>query len=146
MSFEDLEIQSNNKYVKVKPGVPQEMRILSEEPFVQVIHGFGKEKKECGGEHCLKCAGGDQKKQRFFVNVYNHTFKKVLIWEFGSMIAKQLKKISVTLKEEGRPLMDVDLKVEAEGSNMNTIYTVTPRGVSQPVPTGLVLHKLDLPF
>lgn len=146
MSFEDLEIINNSKYLRISPGEPHEVRVLSDSPSQRIIHGFGKEAAECGGDHCMKCTAGDEKKQRFYVNAYDHNSQKVMIWEFGSMIAKQLKKVSITLKEESRVLLDVDLKIEADGVKPNIKYTVTPRGVSKAIPTGLVLHKLDLPF
>jgi len=145
-SYEDLEIKTTGKYLKIDPSEAHDIRLLSEFPHVRMIHGFGKEAQECAGDHCTNCAGGIEAKQRFYVNVYDHNTKKVLVWEFGAMIAKQLKKIAVTLKEEGRIMLETDLKVEAEGADKNRKYTLTPRMAAKPVPTGLVLHKLDLPF
>lgn len=145
-SYEDLEIKSSGKYLKIDPSETHDVRLLSEFPHIRVVHGFGKEAMECRGETCGKCSAGEDAKQRFYVNAYDHNAHKVMVWEFGTMIAKQLKKIAVTLKEEGRVMLDVDLKVEAEGADKNRKYTLTPRMNSKPVPQGLVLHRLDLPF
>src|SRR5882724_5918876 len=114
----------------------------------RIIHGFAKEATNCDGPGCGECAAGHDAKQRFLVNIYDHNTQKVLIWEFGSMIAKQLKSLAITLKEEGKSLLDVDLKVEASGSSQNKKYMVTPRMTAKPVPIGLMLHLIsnELPF
>lgn len=143
MSFADLKIKSGGKFLKIESGEPHEVRLYSEDPVEKIIHGFGKEAEPCGGKGCLRCAEGSQPKQRFLVNVYDHGSQKVLVWEFGGMIAGQLKALAIALKEEGRSLMDVDLKVDATGSSKNKNYTVTPRMTSKMIPTGLVLYKLD---
>src|SRR5882724_7949749 len=119
MSFADLKIKSGGKYLKVDSGEPHDVRLYSEEPMERIIHGFAKEATNCDGPGCGECAAGHDAKQRFLVNIYDHNTQKVLIWEFGSMIAKQLKSLAITLKEEGKSLLDVDLKVEASGSSQN---------------------------
>ena len=146
MSFVDLKIKSGGKFLKVESGEPHDVRLYSETPFERNMHGFGKEGAECGGKVCGRCAEGSEVKQRFLVNIYDHNTQKVMVWEFGTMIAMQLKKLAIALQEEGRTLLDVDLKVDATGSQQSKKYTVTPRMSSKPVPTGLVLYKLDLPF
>lgn len=149
MSFADLKIKSGGKYLKVEAGEPRDIRLYSEDPAEKLIHGFGKEAQACTGKMCVRCSEGSEAKQRFMVNVYDHNSQRVAIWEFGGMIAGQLKGIAIALKEEGRSLMDVDLKVDATGSSQNKKYIVTPRMTAKPVPTGLVLYKLDnsdLPF
>lgn len=143
MSFADLKIKSSGKFLKIEAGEPHDIRLYSEDPVEKIIHGFGKEAEPCGGTGCLRCAEGSEAKQRFLVNIYDHGVQKVLIWEFGGMIAGKLKALAIALKEEGHSLMDVDLKVDATGSSKNKVYTVTPRMSSKPVPTGLVLYKLD---
>lgn len=149
MSFADLKIKTSGKFLKVEAGEPHEIRLYSEDPVEKVVHGFGKEAKPCEGKGCSLCAQGVKPKQRFLVNVYDHGEQKVLVWEFGAMIAGQLKTLAISLKEEERSIMDVDLKVDAEGSSMNKVYKVTPRMTSKPVPTGLVLYTLEtneIPF
>ncbi len=143
MSFADLKIKSGGKFLKIESGEPHDIRLYSEDPVEKIIHGFGKEAVPCAGKMCPKCLEGSEAKQRFLVNIYDHGAQKVLVWEFGGMIASQLKALAIALKEEGRSLMDVDLKVDATGSSQNKKYTVTPRMTSKLVPTGLVLYKLD---
>lgn len=143
MSFADLKIKSGGKFLKIEPGEPRDVRLYSEDPMEKHIHGFGKEAVQCSGKICSRCAEGSEVKQRFLVNAYDHTSEKVVIWEFGAMIAMQLKALAIALKEEGRSIMDIDLKVDATGSNQNKKYTVTPRMTAKQVPTGLVLYKLD---
>jgi hypothetical protein len=149
MGYGDIEIKSNGKFLRIESGQPQDVRILDESPTVKVVHGFGKDAVSCTGEGCFKCQDGSEAKQRFTTNVYNHTTKRVMIWEFGTGIAKKLKELDKSLSEEGKTLMTVDLKVDATGSNMTKKYSVTPRMTTKPIPEGLVLHKLDrddLPF
>lgn len=148
MSFSNLKIKSNGKFLKIEPGDPHDVRLYSEEPIERIIHGFAKEATVCDGPKCALCAGGQDAKQRFLVNVYDHNTQKVMIWEFGPMVGKQLKAISITLGEEGKSLLDVDLKVEASGSEKNKKYIVTPRMTAKLVPAGLMLHLIssDLPF
>src|SRR5690242_7970810 len=148
MSFSRIQIKSEGKFLKIESGQPHDLRLLDEAPVEKMQHGFGKEAIHCTGDTCLKCVDGDAPKQRFAVNVYDYNSKKVLIWEFGASIAKQLKAIDGTLEEEGKKIIQVDLKVDATGSNQNKKYSVTPRMTSKIVPDGLILHKLDvgLPF
>lgn len=151
MGYGDIEIKTVGKFLKIEAGVPRDVRILNDTPGQKLLHGFGKETVPCGGEGCLICEKGTEPvRQRFVTNVYDFTTKRVLLWEFGSMIAKQLKKIDESLSEENKKITDVDLKVEATGSGMNTKYSVTPRMSSKQVPPGLTLHpfgdKEEIPF
>jgi hypothetical protein len=149
MGYGDLDIKTSGKFLRIESGQPQDVRILEESPSVKVVHGFGKDAVSCTGEGCFKCADGSEAKQRFATNVYNHTTKKVMVWEFGTGIAKKLKELEKSLGEEGKNLLNVDLKVDATGSNMTKKYSVTPRMTAKPIPPDLVLHKLDkddLPF
>ncbi len=149
MSFSDLKIKSTGKYLRIESGEPHDIRLFSETPVEKLMHGFGKDADQCTGLGCAHCAEGKEVKQRFLVNVYDHNVQKVMVWEFGAMIAKQLKSLANTLEEEEKTLLDVDLKVDATGSNQSKKYMVTPRMSSKTVPTGLVLYKLDasdLPF
>jgi hypothetical protein len=134
MSYGDVEIRSNSKYLKIESGTPHDIRLLSESPKCSMVHGFGPEKIDCIGPVCFKCAAGDEVKQRFSAQVWDWTVKRRLEWEFGAAIAKQLKSIDQTLAEEGKQITEVDLKVEAEGSNMQKKYRVTPRMTSKPLP------------
>lgn len=148
MSFSDMEIRNTGKFLKIESGQPRLLRILEESPTVKILHGFGKEATTCAGEHCMECAAGREPSQRFTVNVYSHDFKKVMLWEFGSGIGKQLKEIAKTMKSQDLDITEVDLTVSATGSNMTKKYMVQPMVKSKPVPEGLALHKTDqdIPF
>jgi hypothetical protein len=138
MSYGDMEIKSNSKFLKIESGVPHDIRLLDKSPEEKVIHGFGKDSTICDGEGCAECAAGDQAKQRFTANVYDHTVKRQMSWEFGAAIAKQLKAIDTTMSEEGKKITDIDLKVEATGQNMSKKYMVTPRMSAKPLPDGII--------
>lgn len=146
--FNDLNIKIKSKFLKIESGQPQDVRILQDTPNESIRHGFGATATNCEGNECSLCAEGHDQVQRFFVNVYNHTIKKVQVWEFGSGIAKQIKSIAKTVEEDNKSLLDVDLKIEAEGSGLSKKYKVTPRMTSKEVPEGLKLLPLDgeIPF
>lgn len=149
MGFSDLKINSSSSFLKIESGQPQDVRILQETPMERFIHGFGKEEQECTGEDCPLCADPEnQARQRFAINVYNHALKKVMAWEFGPSIAKQLQSIAKAMEEEKKNLMDIDLRVDAEGSNLAKRYKITPRMTSKDIPGGLKLLPLkgELPF
>lgn len=143
MNISDIKIKSTGKYLRIESGEPHDLRILSEDIIERMVHGFGKDSTICGGASCFKCAGAIEIKQRFFVNTYDHTVQRVMIWEFGPGIAKKLIGIANTLKEEGRTLQQVDIKVEARGTGLNKKYEVTPRMSAKEIPTGLVFHKIE---
>jgi hypothetical protein len=138
MSYGNIEIKSNSKFLKIETGTPHDLRLLSESPTVKQQHGFGKEAVDCEGEGCGKCAEGSEVKQRFSAEVYDFLVKRVMTWEFGPAVAKQLKAIDQTLNEEGKKITSVDLKVEASGAMMNKKYMVTPRMTAKPLPEGVI--------
>jgi len=138
MSYTDIEIKSNNKFLKIESGVPHDIRLLNDTPDEKMIHGFGKDAIPCDGNGCAECAGGSEAKQRFSANVYDFTVKRAMLWEFGAAIAKQLKAIDTTLSEEGKRITQIDLKVEATGQNMQKKYMVTPRTTGKPLPDDVI--------
>lgn len=138
MSYADVEIKSNSKFLKIESGIPHDIRLLDETPEENIVHGFGKDAITCQGEGCTECLTGDEPRQRFSCTVYDHTVKRKLTWEFGAAIGKQLKAIDTTMSEEGRKITGIDLKVEATGEKMSKKYMVTPRMSAKPLPEGIV--------
>ena len=139
----DQDIKVNTKFLKIEAGDPHDIRLLDVEPVEIYNHQVPNSKPiMCEGAGCPSCEKGDEPRQRFLCNVYDFNTKKVKIFEYGSMIGKQLKEIYKTLLEENRKITDVDLKVSATGSNLTKRYQITPRGTSKPVPAGLQLHDL----
>lgn len=145
--YADSEIKQTSKYLKIESGEPHDLRLLNTEPAETFEHFSPGGSIECKGDMCAACQDGDEPQQKFSTNVYDFKYQKVFIWKYGAMIAKALKSIAITLQEEGKSIMDVDLKVEATGSNKSKKYSVTPRMSAKAVPTGLALYKLDdIPF
>ena len=140
----DQDIKVNTKFLKVEAGTPRDVRLLNPEPVERYVHVYKMPNPSvvCTGDECQDCARGDEPKQKFMTNVYDHTTGKLLIWEYGSMIAKQLKEIYKTLLEEDRKITDTDLKVTATGNQLTKRYQITPRMTSKKVPAGLTLHDL----
>lgn len=156
MSFSDVKINtSGGLYLKVESGKPAVVRVLQDEPAESIIHGFGKDAKECAGDHCQFCGEKDangeatkhsKRRQRFKLNAYSHDYSKVMIWEFGPQIMGLLQNTEGSLKIQGLDILDVDLMVSSAGEGMDKEYSIQPMLKSKEVPVGLVLHKLDLPF
>lgn len=146
MGYDNPDIKSQGKFLKIESGDPHDIRLLNPEPFEIIEHFSPAGSFECKGDICGACKDGDEPNQRWVTNVFDHNTKKVKIFKYGAMVAKALKSIAITLSEEGKSIMDVDLKVEATGSNMQKKYTVTPRMTSKTVPSGLELFPIDIPF
>jgi hypothetical protein len=154
MSYADTEIKQASKFLKIDQGAPMVIRLMDDPPIEVMKHSLkgaidGKFQVPCKGEDlCELCQDGQEPTQKFITNVYNHTLKKVQLFEYGPMIAKAIKTIAVNLEEENKNIMDFDLKIEASGANMSKKYTVTPRTTAQPVPSGLTKIRIDadIPF
>jgi hypothetical protein len=103
---------------------------------------------ECKGDDlCSACQDGDEPQQKFMTNVYEFGTQKVKLWKYGASIARALKEIAITLQEENKSILEVDLRVSATGSEKQKKYTVTPRMSSKPVPKGLKLWDFnEIPF
>lgn len=140
----DQDIKVNSKFLKIEAGDPHDVRLLDAEPVEIYSHQQPPPNKPvvCEGAGCALCESGDEPRQRFLTNVYDFNSKKVKVFEYGSMIGKQLKEIYKTLMEEDRKITDVDLKISATGSQLSKRYQITPRGTSKPVPAGLQLNDL----
>jgi hypothetical protein len=148
VSYSEVKIKTAGKFLKIDAGAPQDIRLFDSSPVEVMKHAGPTGSPLCEGQGCGWCAEGDAPKQKFVTNVYSHTLKRVMIYEYGTSVAKQLQSIAKTLEEESRDIMDTDLKIEATGSGMQKRYTVTPRMTSKPLPEGLVRHKIngEIPF
>lgn len=148
--YGDVVIKSNSKFLKIEAGDPRDLRILDSGPTESFKHSTNAGPVACvGSEKCFKCQGGDTPMQKFITNVFDYKTNRVLLWEYGGGVAKQLKVIAKTLEEENREILDVDLKVDVTGSGKDKRYIVTPRMSAKALPENLVLHKIgatDLPF
>lgn len=150
-SYGDVKINSNSVFLKIIAGTPHEVRLLDPTPVEVYKHQFGNKPVTCKGSMCDLCQEQDPKvsakKQRFIVNVYDHTTSKVQLLEYGSMIATQFQSIAKSLTEEGMDIMDFDLKIDVKGSGMETKYTVTQRQKSKPLPEDIKKLPIDsIPF
>lgn len=148
--YGDVVIKSNSKFLKVEAGMPHDLRILDEAPTEAFKHSTNSGPVAClGADKCFKCQDGDAPMQKFITNIYDYTSNRVLLWEYGGGVAKQLKAIAKTLEEENRNILNVDLKVDVNGSGKEKRYTVTPRMTAKTLPDNLKLNKIgptDVPF
>jgi hypothetical protein len=141
-NYGDIDVKSSSKFLKIESGVPHQVRLLGD-AFEKNIHGFGKDQVTCGGEGCIQCADGSEPKQRFKANVYDHTLGRVMIFEFGASVGKQIREIAKTLAQDQTDITNVDLKISVSGTGMQKKYMVMPWMPPKALPTGLILHKLS---
>lgn len=152
MSFADINIKSSGLFLKVEAGKPVTIRLLQDSPVSEMTHGFGKTKVACAGPGCPACGMEDPElrkpKQRFKINIYSHDSQKVMIFEFGPALCRQLKIAEKNLLIQGVKITDTDLIVDASGEKEQRKYQVTPMIKSKEIPSGLILHDLgnDLPL
>lgn len=148
-SYGDIQIKSTSVFLKVSQGLPQEIRLLDDTPVEQLKHSDGKKTVICPGGQCIWCAEGKKPRQRWITNVYSHTTGRVHLFEYGAQVAKAFQAIAKSLAEESADIMDVDLKVEVQGSGLETKYTVTPRRTLKQLPEGLkkiAIRTDEVPF
>lgn len=142
MSWDNIEIRSVGKFLKVESDKPQTIRLIGD-GVSRVIHGFGKDETKCQGNGCSLCSEGNEAKQRFKANVYSFTQGKVFQWDFGGGIAKQLKEVAKGLSGDGKTMDDVDLKISVSGSGLQKKYSIMPWPKQKDVPMGLAVYDLE---
>lgn len=141
-AYADMDIpESGGIFLKVKGGESVDIHILSTEPMKKIVHGWGKNRTSCMGERCHDCDEGAKPKTRWMINILDRKDNSVKIYEFGAAIARQIRDIADMLREDGKTIHDIDLRIKAEGTGKETEYTVMNRPAG-PVPEGLVLHEL----
>lgn len=155
-NYGDIEVKTSSIFLRIEAGQPKDLRLLDDEPTEFMKHTIQQEggaikSFNCPGpETCEYCQSGKHKppKQRFMVNVFDHGSQQVMLFEYGAQITKQIKSIALSLKEEQKDVMEVDLKIEATGSNMGKKYSVTPRMTVKEIPSDLKKHVItkDIPF
>lgn len=144
MAGYDQDIKVNSKFLKIEAGEPHDVRLLNPEPIQFMQHRFAppKQPAKCGGAVCPYCQDNHEPSQRFATNAYDFHAKKVVVWEYGAQVARQLRDIYKALMEEDRKITEVDLRVSTEGSGINKKWSITPRSGTKTVPGGLTLHDL----
>lgn len=143
MSYAELKVDSG-KYLKIEPGRPVDVHVLtkSEDVVVKYNHGYGKEQMPCTGVGCDSCAEGIKRQQRFIINIYDRSDQKVKIFEFGPMIAGQIRDIAEMLKESNQTVHDIDLRIKKTVEGEKTSYMTMQKQMLSEVPDGLNLHRI----
>lgn len=145
MSFSDMDIDGGSDYVKLTAGSVVTIHILSQSPDKAVIHWADRKKSMCSGAGCEMCAKGDKAKQRWTCDVWDRKDLKVKKFEFGSMIASQLKSIAEMLAETQQDIHQVDIRIKTSGSGLETDYSVLHVNMVGPIPPD-VQNKYEIPF
>jgi len=146
MGWSDIKIENSGKFLKIEGGSYADIHILDEHPKKELIHGFGETKVNCSGEGCHLCDDPEtpeemQLKERWKTNVLDRKDGRVKIFEFGPMIAGQIREISNMLKESQETVHDFDFRISASTGKQKK-YTVMQKKMISGIPEGLKLHKL----
>ncbi len=146
MSFTDLDVSSGGgDYIKLVAGTPITFHILSQNPEKSIVHWKDKKKKNCTGPDCDMCAEGDKPKHRWIIDVWDNKESKMKKFEFGSMIATQLKAIAEMMDENKQTIHDTDIRVKTTGSGLETEYSVLHVPMTSSIPQD-VQDKYSTPF
>lgn len=143
--FTDIDVESSGDYIKLTAGNPVTFHILSESPKKEKIHWINKKKSTCFGEDCQACAQGDRAKSRWTADVWDRKEGAVKKFEFGSMIASQLKSIAEMLAESQQTIHGVDIRIKTTGSSLETEYSVLHVPMVGIIPSE-VIDKYSVPF
>ncbi len=148
--FTSLEIEASSDYLRTKSGETVTFHILSEQPKKENAHWVGpdggkKEKKACIGKNCEFCMDGNIAKQRWTCDVLDRKDGKAKKFEFGAMIAGQIKNIAELLAENQQTVHDVDIRIKTTGSGLETEYSVLYVPKTGSVPQEM-LDKFRIPF
>src|SRR4051812_6524082 len=135
MSYADLKVDSG-KFLKIEAGRSVDIHILTEskDVVVRYNHGFGKEQLSCSGDACNMCADGEKRSQRFAINVLDRADSKVKIFEFGPMVAGQIREIAEMLKEDNQTVHDIDLRIKKIVEGEKTSYITMQRPSAGKIP------------
>lgn len=146
MSYGAMKSEKTSKFLKVKEGKPVNIHILtkSEDVLHQFIHMLpGNKRSVCNKVACANCQEGHEARERWTVIVFDYEDRVPKIYEFGFSIFNQIRSIAMLQEESGQTIHDIDLRIIATGTDLNTKYQVLGKPMKEPVPSGLVLPKLE---
>lgn len=151
---------SKVEFTKFPVGITR-IRVLDDEPFIRWSHYIPALKRSinCPGKGCPICEIRRQQREnkqpytydrsrRLVMNIINRETNRVEIMEQGVTFYQDLRDIMMDLKEEGKTLADVDLKVRRRGTGKDdTSYRID---VDKAYPLSdddkkLIEEKIDLP-
>ena len=144
-AYTGLEVETGGDYIKLTAGNVVTLHLLSQKPEKAVIHWVNKKKTVCSGKECELCANGDRPKSRWVVEVWDRKEQKVKKFEFGSMIASQLKAIAELQAEGQKTIHDTDIRIKTTGAALETEYAVLPVAMTGLIPPE-VMEKFSVPF
>lgn len=134
--------EGGGQYLKISGGETADINILSPHPIKKVVHGLGKTTTNCLGDKCEHCQAGEKPRQRWIINVWDRKDKTVKLFEFGPMIAKQIKDNAEMLRDENKTVHEVDFRIKCTGSGMDTEYTVMRKELGEPIPDSTELIEI----
>ena len=117
----------SGEFTEIKEGRPVTIHLLTDIVKIKELHwNAKKEFKECTKDGCLFCKDSgswNAAKTTFSTSVYNFTTKRQEFLEKGYSIFKTIKE---TREAYNSDLSNVDFRISAEGSGIETKYSVIP--------------------
>ena len=130
---------SDNKkadFTKLPEGITR-VRVVGLEPHVRWVHWINSLRKSvnCPGTGCAICEVRKREKanratqtyemsRRFAIWILNRETNKLEILEQGVSFFEDLRDIMEELSDDGKSLIDIDLKVRRKGTGTNTSYRI----------------------
>lgn len=124
MGFNDLDAERQSDFLKLTAGAPTTVKILTKDPKKESVHWVDKKKSTCLVNACENCMAGNKPKPRWTIDVWDRKDQAVKKFEFGSMIASQLKSIAEMMAESQKTIHDTDIRIKTTGSGIDTEYSV----------------------
>lgn len=135
------DFDSNDKkkveYTKFPTGITN-IRIIDNEPHIRWVHWIQQVKRNvnCPGKDCPICKIRKEQQanketptynmsRRFSMQILNRETEKIELMEQGITFFEDIRDLMRDLKEEGKALIDVDLKVRRRGTSKDdTSYRI----------------------
>lgn len=144
-AYTEMEVEGGGDYIKLTAGNVVTLHILSPKPDKSIIHWVNKKKSNCMGKECEFCANGDKPKTRWLIDVFERKEQKVKKFEFGNMVASQLKSIAEMMAENQQTIHDTDIRIKTTGAGLETEYSVLHVPMSGTIPPE-IMQRYEIPF
>lgn len=125
------------EFTKLPEGITR-LRVVGSEPHVRWTHWVNSLRKSvnCAGRDCAICEVNKRQKangetptygggRRFSIWVINRETGKLEILEQGVTFFEDLRDLMEELVDDGKTLLDVDIKVKRKGKDTSTSYRLS---------------------
>ena len=122
MGYDDLKIESSDKYLKIKAGEMATIHLVTKDPVCIFLHWVNRKVVSCNGEACAICKDEvrdkdgkliSPRKQQWIADIIDRSDGKIKEFKFGPEIAGQFRGIGEMLKINNQTVHDYDFMIKA---------------------------------